>query len=153
MWRIPLLVKFQAYRLQFYLNINFFTGILYRFSLFFRNICIKEYLCIVSSKGFPPTKFKSKIVIPPFVPPHWDLRICPPHPFLWFPPLIYKIQISPTQNFWLIYSWFAQTDLQHGNHLKSCNSQEQKQLRRSKLVFQIHQQICPIFSHIPNTKK
>ena len=89
-------------------------------------------IVIVSSKVFSPTKFKSKIEFPPFTYPYWTLKIAPSPLFVVPPPhgfIIFKF--PPTQNFPLIYSWFAQTDLSQGKPLKSCNSQEQK------LIFQV----------------
>ena len=84
-------------------------------------------IVIVSSKVFSPTKFKSKTDFPPFTYPYWTLKIAPLPSFCGSPPHGFIIFIfPPTQNFPLIYSRFAQTDLSHGKPLKSCNSQEQK---------------------------
>ena len=49
-------------------------------------------------QDFLPTKFKSKIVSHPFCFPLLNFKNLVP-PFLWFPLLIYNIEISPTQNF------------------------------------------------------
>ena len=93
-------------------------------------------------QGFPPPLTLSQKSIPPTFcfPPLNFKNLSPPPPltFCGSPHQFIIFKFPHTQNFHIIYSWFAQTDLYQGKHLISCNSQLQKQLSRSKLILQMH---------------
>ena len=67
---------------------------------FFQNLCSETRSFLQSPP--PPLNLSQNCAPPPpfffFPSPHWTLTICFP-PFLWFPPLIYNIQISPHPKF------------------------------------------------------
>ena len=102
------------------------------------------YVLIVSSKIFSPSKFESKIVP------------TPPPPPLCFPPLKFRNLVlpffvvapidlqyssfSPPKIFNLRITGYKLTTNMLSNCVISCNTQEQKQASRSKLIFQIHKQ-------------
>ena len=73
-----------------------------RFFFQLNNISLYQLFCLPLYHNFlqgfsRPTKFESKIVSPPFAPPTEISKFG--SPFLWFPPLIFNIQVPPHPKF------------------------------------------------------
>ena len=108
----------------------------------------------------PPTKFKSKIMSPLLCFPPIEISKFGFPLFLWMSLLIYNIQASPYpkflkdfKKFLTSYTGSKLTTNSLSTCVTSCNTQEPKQVRRRKLIFQIHKQTHSVHNHILNFRK
>ena len=99
---------------------------------------IHIFIYIVSSKVPPPPLTLSQKSCPPPSPhfcfPSLNFKTLVSF-FLWFPPLIYNNHVPPQPKIFNLYIAGLHRQASNTGNTKSCNSQEQKQLSRSKLIF------------------
>ena len=90
---------------------------------------------------------------PPFCSPQLRFHNLVP-PLLFFSPLIYNIQVSPTKIFNLYITGLnKQTNNTSSTCVIRCNTHEQKQVDRSHLMFQINKETHSVHNHKPNFRK